>query len=85
MTFINNYLFKNSKLHILVYGVGAAFMCLKLEPIQFGPSRSWLRDLGLPEPEATKKAASSQQFLYTLNDLFQENNVIPVPVDGALT
>ena len=32
-----------------------------------------------------QKAASSQQLLYTLNDLFQENNVIPVPLEGALT
>ena len=38
----------------------SSLFCLVPEPTQFGRSQSWLRDLGLPEPEAPKNGAAPQ-------------------------
>ena len=44
---------------MLAYGVRAAFICLEPEPTQFGPSQSWLWDLGLPSQSRPKSGGSA--------------------------
>ena len=44
---------------MLLYGAGAAFLCLEPEPTQFGRSWSRLQDLGIPP----KKVPAPQHWL----------------------
>ena len=48
---------------MLVYGAGAAFYGLELEPAQFGRGWSRLWDLRLTEPELPKKVVAPQHWL----------------------
>ena len=48
---------------MLVYGAGAAFYGLELEPAQFGRGWSRLWYLGLTEPELPKKVVAPQHWL----------------------
>ena len=49
-----------------VYGSGATFFCLVMEPTQFNRSRSHIRDLELPEPEPSKQVAAPQHWYFQL-------------------
>ena len=57
-----------------VYGSGATFYCLVMEPTQFNRSRSHIRDLELPEP--SKQVAAPQHWYFQLKLLTRLGSVL---------